>query len=248
MKKLFSVLSLILLLMSCESNFSANDSAPGGSGRGGSLARFAVVKNHLYVVDNNNLKVFDVNNPLDPTFLNSTQIDAFAETIFPFGESLLIGTRTGMYIYNINQPANPTFVSVYSHFTSCDPVVAEGDFAYVTLRNGTPCMWGQNQLDILNISNLSNPRFLNSVPMINPHGLGVNGNVLFVTEGDEGLRVFDRTDPTEPQLLKFMTNVPAFDVIPLDETVIVTGKDGVYQFAYTQQGDLEQLSKIAVIK
>jgi hypothetical protein len=246
MKKVIPIFFVILLLMSCESNFSA-ESVIGGSGRGGSLARFAVVENYLYVVDNNNLKVFDVNNPLDPTFLNSTPIEAFAETIFPFGENLLIGTRTGMYVYNISQPAKPAFVSVYSHFASCDPVVAEGDFAYVTLRNGTPCMRGQNQLDILNISNLSNPRFLKSIPLMNPHGLGVNGNVLFVTEGDEGLRVFDRTDPTDPKLLKFMSNIPAFDVIPLDKTVIVTGRDGVYQFAYTQQGDLEQLSKIAVV-
>jgi hypothetical protein len=137
---------------------------------------------------------------------------------------------------------------VYAHFASCDPVVAEGDFAYVTLRNGTPCMRGQNQLDILNISNLSNPILLKSIPLVNPHGLGVNGNVLFVTEGDEGLRVFDRTDPTDPKLLKFMSNIAAFDVIPSDKTVIVTGRDGVYQFAYTQQGDLDQLSKIAVVK
>jgi hypothetical protein len=245
MKKIIPIFSVILLLMGCESNFNADSSI---SGRGGSLARFAVVKNHLYVVDNNNLKVFDVNNPLDPTFVNSTHIEAFAETIFPFGENLLIGTRTGMYIYDINQPAKPTFVSVYAHFASCDPVVAEGDFAYVTLRNGTPCMRGQNQLDILNISNLLNPILLKSIPLVNPHGLGVNGNVLFVTEGDEGLRVFDRTDPTDPKLLKFMSNIAAFDVIPSDKTVIVTGRDGVYQFAYTQQGDLDQLSKIAVVK
>lgn len=36
-------------------------------------------------------------------------------------------------------------------------------------------MWGQNQLDILNISN---PRFLKSIPSMNPHGLGMDGNVL----------------------------------------------------------------------
>ncbi|MFT6205556.1 MAG: hypothetical protein ACI9V1_003270 [Spirosomataceae bacterium] len=69
-----------------------------------------------------------------------------------------------------------------------------------------------------------------------------------MTEGDEGLWVFDRTDSTDPKLLKFMSNIPAFDVIPLDKTVPVPGRDGVYQFAYTQQGDLEQLSKIVVIQ
>jgi hypothetical protein len=246
MKHIYLIL-IAALSLNCESNLNS-EPISGGSGRGGSLARFTIVKNNLYVVDNSNLKVFNITNPKDPVFVNNSPIDAFAETIFPFGENLLIGTRTGMYVYNISQPNKPTYVSQYSHFASCDPVVAEGDFAYVTLRNGTPCMRGQNQLDILNISNLSNPRLVNSVQLLNPHGLGVNGNILFVTEGDAGFRIFDRSDPANPELIKFVSNIPAFDVIPLANTLILTGTDGIYQFAYDQQGNIDQLSKIAVIK
>lgn len=246
MKYLYLILITVCSL-GCESNFRA-EAPPNGSGRGGSLARFTIIGDNLYVVDNSNLKVFNIRSPKDPVFINSSPIDAFAETIFPFGENLLIGTRTGMFVYSIRQPEKPTYVSQYSHFVSCDPVVAEGDFAYVTLRNGTPCMRGQNQLDILDISNLSNPRLVNSVQLTNPHGLGVNKNILFVTEGNGGFRIFDRTDPARPNLIKFVSNIPAFDVIPLDNNLILTGSDGIYQFAYDQQGNLNQLSKIAVVK
>lgn len=239
---------IAVLFCGCESNFNNSEPISGGSGRGGSLARFTIINNNLYVVDNSNLKVFNISNPKDPVFVNNSPINAFTETIFPFGENLLIGTRTGMYIYSISQPEKPTFVSQYSHFASCDPVVAVGDFAYVTLRNGTPCMRGQNQLDILNISNLSNPRLVNSVQLSNPHGLGVNGKILFVTEGDEGFKIFDRTDPAKPELIQSIGNIPAFDVIPLDKTLILTGQDGIYQFAYDQQGNIDELSKIAVVK
>lgn len=247
MKYLY-ILIVISVSFACESNLSSAEPIGGGSGRGGSLARFTIVKDNLYVVDNSNLKVFNITDPKDPVFVNNSPIDAFAETIFPFGEHLLIGTRTGMFVYSIAQPNKPTYVSQYSHFASCDPVVAEGDFAYVTLRNGTPCMWGQNQLDILDISNLSNPQLVNSVQMSNPHGLGIGGDILFVTEGNAGFKIFDRTNPAEPELINFIDNIPAFDVIPLNNTLILTGNDGIYQFAYDQEGNLDQLSKIPVVK
>ena len=56
-----------------------------------------------------------------------------------------------MYIFNVASPENPQFVSVYSHVVSCDPVVAEGNYAYVTLRSGTNCNRGLNVLDVVDI-------------------------------------------------------------------------------------------------
>ena len=38
--------------------------------------------------------------------------------------------------------------------TSCDPVVVQGDYAFVTLRGGTECQGFSNQLDIIDISTL----------------------------------------------------------------------------------------------
>lgn len=242
---LFIFILLSALVFSCKGDASSSDISPNiGSGTGGSLARFTISKNHLYTVDSHSLKVFNINDATNPNYIGKVSINAFAETIFPFKNNLLVGTRTGMYIFNLSQPEKPIQEGVFQHFASCDPVVAEGNYAYVTLRNGTPCQRGQNQLDILDISQLNNPRLVKSIQMLNPHGLGVRENVLFVCEGDNGLKVFDRTNPVEIKETQFLKDVKSLDVIPLSNRLIVTGKDGIYQYEYTNSGEMTLLSKI----
>ncbi len=246
MKKIPLFLAFIVAL-SCKSDFSwVGDGGNSNTGKGGSMARFTIVGDYLYIVDNTHLKSFNISNPGDPIPNGMVQINAFAETIFPFKNHLLIGTRTGMHIYGLSNPSSPNPISVYQHFASCDPVVADGDFAYVTLRNGTPCMRGQNQLDVINIAQLQAPRLLASYPMLNPHGLGVADKYLFLCEGGSGFKIFDRTNPAELKLLEFKYDIKSFDVIPLEKSMIITGDDGIYQYSFDDGGKFELLSKISV--
>ena len=122
----------------------------------------------------------------------------------------------------------------------------QGNLAYVTLRSGTGCRNGLNLLDIIDVSNLSAPRVLKSIPMINPHGLGVDGTMLFICEGDSGLKMFDLSNPTDPKLLQHITNVRSYDVIPSRNVLIVTGKDGIYQYSYADRKELKLLSKLTI--
>lgn len=248
MKKIISIL-LLSSLFGCADKFSfGGDSEGPGDGKGGSMARFTITNDYLYVVDNNSLKSFNIANPADPIPNGSVSIDAFTETIFPFKGHLLIGTRTGMYIFGLSNPSKPNRISVYQHFTSCDPVVAYGDYAYVTLRSGTACMRGQNQLDVLNIAQLQTPKLLTSYALLNPHGLGVTDKYLFVCEGASGLKIFDKANPADLKMLEFKYDIKAFDVIPLDESLIVTGDDGIYQYSFDQKGKFSLLSRIPVTR
>ena len=70
--------------------------------------------------------------------------------------------------------------------------------------------------------------------MQSPHGLGVDGTLLFVTEGDAGLKVLDISNPLDAKVVQFFTDVRAFDVIPLNNTLLVTGKNGLFQYRYQQ--------------
>lgn len=248
MKKLI-ILWIAMTAVACKGDFSfSGDSESPTGGKGGSMARFTITNDYLYIVNSNNLKSFNISNPADPIPTGEVPINAYAETIFPFKNHLLIGTRTGMYIFGLNTPSKPSQVSVYQHFASCDPVVAAGDYAYVTLRRGTPCTRGQNQLDILNIAQLATPQFVVSYPMLNPHGLGVTNKYLFLCEGASGFKIYDRTNPTDLKMIDFKYDIKSFDVIPLEESLVITGEDGIYQYAFDQKGNFELLSKISVTK
>ncbi len=238
---------MLSILMACEgSSVSNSEFNNGSSGIAGSLARFTIKGNYLYTVDNSTIKTFKISDKQNPSYLGSVKINAFAETIFPFKNHLLIGTRTGMQIYNLVNPEKPDLLSTYQHFASCDPVVADGDYAYVTLRNGTPCQRGTNQLDVIDISSMSKPVYVKSYQMVNPHGLGISGNTLFLCEGENGFKVLDKTDPLNVKELSYVKGLKSEDVIPLSDRIIVTGKNGISQYKYTKDGEMKLLSTIAV--
>lgn len=230
--------------------FSSADKASGGSGVGGSMARFTIYDHYLYTVNNSALQLFDITSPASPE--KSTQIDLGwgIETIFPYQDKLFIGSQRGMYIYDNKNPSHPEHLSTYEHIQSCDPVVVQGDYAYVTLRAGNFCRAGVNQLDVVDISNLREPRQVKAYPMQNPHGLGVNNNTLFLCEGQYGLKVFDIRNPRtiDSHQLAHFTDMDTYDVIPLPNTLLVIGKDGLYQYDYNTPQNLKLLSKISVVK
>jgi hypothetical protein len=248
MKKILLLLILPAILFNCNGDAvsSGGESNPSGTGVGGSMARFTIVGDYLYIVDNSSLKTYDIKTPTDPKFQRKVSLSTTVETIFPFNNHLLIGTMTGMYIYGLYTPENPQFKSVYNHIVSCDPVVAEGNYAYVTLRGGTTCRNNINLLDVIDISNMNSPKLIKSYPMRNPHGLGVDGKWLFVCEGNFGLKFLDKTNPLDIKELKFFQDVKSFDVIPDENTLIVTGKDGISQYGYNSQNEIKILSKIPI--
>lgn len=241
-------LSLCFLwtLYACtKEGFNSADSS--ATGKGGSLARFAIVGDYLYTVDNMSLRVFDIKNQAEPQFVSTQNLGFGVETIFPYTDKLFLGTNTGMYIIDIAVPATPKILSIYQHIMSCDPVVVQGNYAYITLRNGTPCRRGVNQLEVIDISDLTAPKIVTTYQMTNPIGLGIDGSQLFVC--DRGLKVFDinETKPyqlTERQKIN-ITN--AFDVIPLNGRLLLISEDGLYQYTYLNN-KMDFISKIPIVK
>lgn len=215
-------------------------------GTGGSTARFTLMNSYLYTVDQSHLKLFDVAQPDNPGFVSNINLGFGIETIFPYQNKLFIGTTTGMQIYDASIPAAPTKLSTYAHFTSCDPVVVQGKYAYVTLRSGTTCARGINELDVLNIEDAAHPVQVSTFPMINPHGLTVSNANLFICEGQSGLKAFDKTDVLNigKNQLSFLTGFDAQDIIAGPKSLIVTGGNGIYQYDYSNPADLKLISRI----
>lgn len=226
---------------------SGGGSSEGGPGVGGSMSRFAVVGNHLYVIDGNEMRVFDIERPYSPKQVSTVKMDFVVETIFPFEDKLFIGGTQGMYIYDNSDPANPTFISKVEHIVSCDPVVVEGNVAYVTLRGGTPCNNNaNNELMLVDLKDIKNPQTIKNYPLFNPHGLAVEGNMLYVCDGKQGLKVFDVSNANDVKPLFANRDIATYDVIPQPHTLIVVGKDGLYQFDRSNPSDLKMMSKVAV--
>jgi len=236
--------------------FTATSSSGGANatvapGQGGSMARFTIASHYLYCIDNTDMNLVDISNAGSPVIWNKLNVGFNIETIFPYGDKLFIGSRNGMYIYDNSNPSSPVQLSLYTHITSCDPVVVQGDYAYVTLRSGTPCQGFTNVLEVIDIKNLYAPVLVKSYPMYNPHGLGIDNDVLFICDGDAGLKIYDAADinTIDKHLLRHYGTVQAYDVIPVSNTntLIMIGSDGLYQYNYNNPDDIQLISEIPVI-
>ena len=246
----FFLALLGLFALSCSSDsadFSA--AASSGTGIGGSLARFTILGDYLYTVDNTSLTTFDISSPEAPDKIDETVVTQGVETIFPLKDHLLLGTQRGMFIYKVGENGYPAFVSSYEHVVSCDPVVANQNYAYVTLRVSDcrqAAAGAANTLDVIDISNIQTPNLVNSLSMDGPYGLGLDGSVLFVCEGVNGLRVFNLDDPESPQEIDYLTDINAVDVIPLDGTLLVVGPDALIQLDYSDINNIRVVSQMSI--
>lgn len=239
----------VMTLASASSYYSASSSSsvsPSPFGIGGSMARFAIAGNNLYTVTTSDLNVFGISNATSPSYSKKISMGWNIETIYPFKQKLFIGSTSGMFIYDISNGNNPVQQGQFSHVQSCDPVIADDKYAYVTLRSGTTCNGFTNQMEVLDIADVSNPTLIKTYPMTNPHGLSKDGNTLFVCDGADGLKIYDASDIRNIQLVNTIPDIETYDVIAMGGVALVITSKGLYQYSYADLNNIQLLSKMEV--
>jgi hypothetical protein len=240
--------------MALESSSVRYNAKVGGGGSaygvGGSMARFITYDDYLYTLESTyNLKTIDISNLDQPVVKNEQYLWGNVETIFISDEYMYVGTSNGMHIMSLQEPSVPNQVSTYQHVTACDPVVVDGNRAYVTLRAGNMCGGTQDLLEVIDIANKYEPKRMVSYAMSDPYGLGIDGSTLFVCEGDYGLKVYDASDPyaiTSNKIADFPA-IHAHDVIPLSSFLFMIGDDGFYIYDYSNLTDISLLGTLPVV-
>jgi hypothetical protein len=191
-KYLLFILITACIASSCSKEGVSSDSA-GGNSTGGSMARFTLVGNYLYTVNQQNLKTFDVSNPAAPTLQSTVDVGPDIETIFPFKGNLYIGSSTAVYLYSLANPAKPERSSSATYIIrSRDPVVANDSLAYSAIRSINA---GGS---LLNVIDIRNPKAI-SIRMQLPftealYGLGIADSALYLCRHSSGLQVFSISD------------------------------------------------------
>lgn len=236
------------IITTFDSNSNIAETTSGGSGTGvsGSITKFTIIQNHLYIMEGHQLFSIGISNPLSPTSASPQSIWRTVETLFPHENYIFMGTTSGMLIYSVDNPDEPAFVADVNHMNACDPVVVKDNYAYVTIREGRNCGGTINQLDIIDISTIAQPVLKKSYNMHNPHGLGIDQDLLFICDGTQGLKIFDASVPelAGENLIKQFGSIQAIDVIPLQNVLILIASDGLYQYDYSNPQEIHLLSTI----
>jgi hypothetical protein len=227
-----------------DGDYTSNGTASGSTnGVNGSMSRFALYNNNLYAVTENQMTIFDLTGTEPQKAAESIFIGWNVETIFSYKDNMFMGTPTGMLIYSVTDPLKPVFLSSISHIFGCDPVVVDNDLAYVTIHSGDNCGQNDNELFIVDVSDVKNPKKLVSHPMKNPKGLGIDKGMLFLC--DEGLKIYKITTPktlTDNELAHY-SGMEGYDLIPFNNVLMMITVDGLYQYDYSKVDEIKFLSK-----
>ncbi len=253
--KFFFFCFMAILMSQCASD---NDSLSVASdtGASGSYARFIVNGNFLYVIDDQRIKTFDLTDPVVPAQIDLKEVGTEIESLFRLDNRLFIGSGSGLYIYEIDDQGIPQFLGQADYelpFAPCDPVVADSQYAYVTLNTlenisgcGRTFTEQINVLKIFDLTRIERPELIAEYDMFGPKGVGIDGDILFLCDDKEGLKIFNVADPSNIEMIIQFDSFTAFDVIPLDGLLLVVATDNIYQFDYTDLNNIRLISNIPI--
>lgn len=225
---------------------SSSGNKSGGSGITGSMSRFSLYDNYLYAVINNQMIILDLTDETPVKAVENLYIGGNVETIFSYEDKMFMGTPTGMMIYSVENPLAPEYCSMIWHVYGCDPVIVEDDLAYVTIHAGNFCGQDNNELFIVDVSNVYQPKQLVSYTMTSPKGLGIDKGTLFLC--DDGLKAFKLTDPQTlmSNQLIHIKGMDGYDLIPYNNVLMMITDKGLYQYDYSNLNDIKQLSILSI--
>ncbi|MEP6846589.1 MAG: hypothetical protein ABI861_11320 [Panacibacter sp.] len=218
------------------------------SGVAGSMAGMVLMNNYLYAISEmHSLGIVDVTNPSAPKLDSSFFAGYDLQTIFPFEDKLFLGSAIGMFMYDVSDPRHPVSIGQFEHGRACDPVIADASYAYVTLHAGDGCGGDQNELDVIDITNLENSSLVKTYTLTKPTGLAKDGHLLFVCDGTE-VKVYDAANPLKLIILQQIKSNEPYDVIVANKKALVVTADGLYQYDYSNISNIRLLSFLAAKK
>lgn len=244
----------LCFLLSCESELGLGSLDAVDSTTEGSYANMIIIDNFMYVINDERLKTFSVEDSSNPELLSDQSVGFNIESLLHYKGSLFIGSPQAMYIYEIDGQGIPRSTSVTEYqlfgdgFCANDPIAADDNNAYASLstRLNTECTRNvsTNEIRVFDIEDLTAPVQITSVEMDSPRGIALDGNYLFVTEAQTGLKVLDVTYPSNPELIYHFDGFQAFDVIANDGLLLVVGPHKIHEYDYSDITNMTYLSEI----
>jgi len=215
-------------------------------GTGGSYAKFQIYNNALFTIDDYKLNTFNITDYNSISKVSETWLGGWfggeLETTFILKDYMFIGATNGMHIVGLQDEFNPIYTSSFTHATGCDPVVVEGNTAYITVRGGNTCGAIEDQVNVIDVTDINTPVEYSTYFLSSPYGLGIKNHILYVCN-DSGINVFDAQNPNEI-VLQNTIETTSKDVIPLSSHLIAVGENVIHQYNYTDNFGLELISTL----
>ncbi|WP_235299608.1 LVIVD repeat-containing protein [Portibacter marinus] len=245
--------SALFLLISCEVDLGISTIAPSDTNTQGSYANMIVLDNLMYVITKEDLQTYSLENPENPELIDEQFLGFNIESLLHYKGNLFVGSPQAMYIYEIDTEGIPRNSSITDYtgfgadFCQRDPIAVNDETAFASLSSiqiGQCREVDRNEIRVFNIENINHPKHINTVQMESPRGITLDGDLLFICEANNGLKVMDVSDPTHFIELYHFEGFKAYDVIANDGLLVVVGPEKIYEYDYSDINDMRYLSQL----
>ena len=217
------------------------------TGTAGSMAAMVLLNDYLYAItEPHSVGIVNISNAAAPAKVGSMNAGFDLQTMYPFKDKLFLGSASGMYMLDVSDPVHPKSIGQFSHGRACDPVITDGSYAYVTLHAGTSCGGASNELNVVDVQNVLKPSLVKTYQLTKPTGLSKDGNLLFVCDGTDGVKLYNAADPAALKLLQQIKCDDPYDVIAAGNHALVVTKNGLNQYDYSDLNNIKQLSSFSI--
>ena len=226
MKKYF-LLVFIPLLYAC---ISPGDGGPVFLDEVTVINRFTIVDDHLYVLRETDLSIFDISGDSSMKQISNNNISG--GSILQKENLLLISKERSLRIFSLNDSTSFEFAGEFGSINYCNEIELKDSIIFVVGRVSNLCPSPDNKLDLFSIKEPENLILIKSIALGSPRGLVIWDNLLFVCQGKEGLTVFDISNSLEPIILKSFANIEANDIVVENDRLLVESEAGFTQYNY----------------
>ena len=213
----------------------------------GSMTRFLPINGYLYAINFNELVLFQIGSDYKPSPWIKINTETQAETLFQLNDLLFVGSVSGMLVYDVSDASDPDYINRIEHMRSYDQVVADSNYAYVTLRGGTNCFTDINELQIIDIQDPQNLSVVSRKDMFNPHGLGIYDDHLIICDGTAGVKIVDVSTSSDPKIVNSASIQFAYYVIIDYPNALIVGDTDLYQYDISNLPEMQLISQMPIL-
>jgi hypothetical protein len=253
MKQILSLFVCGLLFFSCTEVVEYD--ATQDSAISGKYNTMKVIGDFIYAVTDSELVTLDVSDSENPKEIDRHDLGETIENLYETENVLFIGSDTDMHIFKINGNGIPEIQSSTQHFEFadevgvCDPVVAQNDYAYVTISSvapsGDPCGGWINidELRVYDVHDLTAPDLISASALNSPQGLSIDNDLMFVTNLNSSTLVYQLDHEGG---ITLVNSIPggAHDVIATGGKVLIVSKTEINQYDYSNVNDIRHYATL----
>lgn len=148
-----------------------------------------IAGSHAYVTAGGTLRVFSLSNPVAPQEVGSVSIPNGALNVAVDGNYAFVGNFSATHIVNVSNPASPRIVGSFSGGTT--GVAASQGHLYVA---------AQSAFRVVDVSSPTSPALRSTSDGFGAVSVAVVGNRAYVGTSQDGVVIYDVTDPVVPVL------------------------------------------------